>query len=352
MTSATVISQRIRERVTSPEMQDAFKRWFDASPAFSGPVWANRAGWQVARAITKNAAIAVRGLRPTTDVPAELAETLHRDGIVIIPDYLSTERYEAVRAAYQDYATSPHVRDIGAENNSHIGFRLGHVISDGPNDSAAVINGTFARDPLIVGLGEQIIHRRIRTPLTVIFQSLDLIDGEDATDREQLLHTDKFFPCAKAIFFVDRVDANSSPFVYCPGSHRLSMERLRWERAIGTREAMLRARRVDEFDRFDEIGFERSRNVIGPEFRARLGLEERPVTCEGNTLVVVNNQGFHRRGVLAPGASRHSLWMNFYAFQRPIYGRIAFRAAKRAIDTNDVPRRNPAIHHQTINGDH
>jgi hypothetical protein len=143
---------------------------------------------------------------------------------------------------------------------------------------------------------------------------------------------------AKAIYFVDEVNPESSPFVYCPGSHRLSVGRLRWEYAISVREAQMRAHRVGEFTDSDKIGFERSRNVIGSEFRRRLQLDERPITCPANTLVVVNNRGFHRRGVLRPGGRRRSLWVNFYPYQRPVYGRVAFAAAKRVIDTNNVPR--------------
>jgi len=281
-------------------------------------------------------------------VPVELAAALDEEGIVIIPDYLPDDRYHAVRAAYAEYASSRHVRDIGGENNSNIVFEYGHVISDDPDDAGAVLNATLADDPLIVGLAEHIIHRKIRRPLTLLFQRLELDAADDITDREQLLHTDKFFPCAKAIYFVDAVNDDSSPFVYCPRSHRMTSERLRWERVMSTREAMLKAQRIGEFDEFDEVAFERSRNVIGSEFRARLQLAERPVTCNGNTLVVVNNQGFHRRGKLVRGATRRSLWINFYEYQRPFYGRLAFRAAKRVIDTNDVPRNLAAINEQTI----
>ena len=162
-----------------------------------------------------------------------------------------------------------------------------------------------------------------------------------------LLHTDKFYSCAKAIYFPDAVTEASSPFVYCPGSHRVSLERLRYEYAMSVREARLRAGQVGDFDSFDQVGFERSRNVVGDEFRRRLGLREQPMTCAANTLVVVNNRGFHRRGVLA-GCSAAVVLVNFYPYQRPVYGRVALRAAKRAVDTNDVARTLPAVHRQAI----
>jgi hypothetical protein len=340
--------QSIRQRVTTPAAQDAFKRWFDASPAYSGGVLANQLGWQVARTVAKNGAIALRGATRAADVPTEYATALDDDGILVIPDYLNADRHRRLVEACDVYGSSDNVRDIGAENGSRLVYRTGQVISDVPNDAASVINGLLASDPLICALGRRVIHRAIRPPFTLVYQDLELGEAPDDRDREQLLHTDKFFSCAKAIYFVDEVSAESSPFVYCPGSHRLSVERLRWEYAMSVREAQLRAHRVGELTDSAEICFERSRNVIGLEFRRRLQLDERPITCPANTLVVVNNRGFHRRGVLRRGARRRSLWVNFYPYQRPVYGRVAFAAAKRVIDTNNVPRDLSAVNRQSL----
>ena len=295
----------------------------------------------------KNAAVRARGLAIPSGAPRPYREALDRDGIVLIPDYLSAERHRQVLDAVDDYAFSPHLRDIGAENGSGLVYRSGHVVSDQANDAGAVLNRTFAGDPLLLALAEHVIHRRVRAPLILVYQSLELPSGRtDDQDREQLLHVDKFFSCAKAIYFPDQVTAADSPFVYCPGSHRLSLERLRYEQAMSVREAMLRSGRAAELAPGPQIGFERGRNVVGPEFRQRLRLDERPIICPGNTLVVVNNRGFHHRGVLAPGARRRSLWVNFYPYQRPHYGQLAFRLAKRTVDTNDVPRTLPEVHRQ------
>ena len=47
---------------------------------------------------------------------------------------------------------------------------------------------------------------------------------------------------------------------------------------------------------------------------------EQPITCAANTLVIVNNAGFHRRGRIEGAARRRTLWVNFYPFQRPATG--------------------------------
>ena len=174
------------------------------------------------------------------------------------------------------YGASDHVRDIGEENGSHITYRIGPVKSDRPGDDADTIVSILARDRLMIGLAEYVIRRRVRPPLRLVYQDLELPPGaKDDRDREQLLHPDKHYSCAKAIYCVDAVTEDSSPFVYCPGSHRITAERLRYERAMSVRHAELMAGRLprpgDPVDR-DLIDFVRSRNVIGDGFRARLGL--------------------------------------------------------------------------------
>lgn len=336
----------LRARATTPEAQDAFKRWFDAAPLYSGGRSLNRFGWQPVRSLAKCAAIAARPARTPDWVPHDLVGALDRDGYVVVPHYLGAERHGRLQAAFEEYGSSRYVRDIGDENDSHIGYRTGPVRSDGPSDAGARLLAAFDTDPLIRALAERVIHRRIRGPLPLVYQRLSTGGSEDRFDREQLLHADRHYPCAKAIYCVDDVTSESGPFVYCPGSHRLSADRLAWEWEIGRRESELRDRAVDPDSITDprSVAFERGRNVIGPAFRSRLGLLESPLTCAADTLIIVNNQGFHRRSALAPGATRSTLWVNFYKYQRPVLGRLAFAAVKQMLDTDNVSRALPQVH--------
>ena len=79
-----------------------------------------------------------------------------------------------------------------------------------------------------------------------------------------------------------------------------------------------------------------------------LGVVETPMTCPANSMIITNNAGFHRRGRLMDGSARRTLWVNFYPYQRPVYGRIAFRLAKSVIDTDNVSRALPEINTQEI----
>jgi hypothetical protein len=213
-------------------------------------------------------------------------------------------------------------------------------------DRAAVKNRLLADDQRIIQLAEHVIGRRVKPPLRVIFQLLGTGDAPDDTDREQILHADKAYPCVKAIYTVDQITEYDSPFVYAKGSHLISAERLRYERAMGVREAYLRRGRMRDAEADDGIRVERSRHVMTDETRRDLGVVETPMTCPANTMIVTNNAGFHRRGRLAEGATRRTLWVNFYPYQRPWYGKVAHRLAKSVIDTDNVTRAQAAFNRQ------
>ena len=250
--------------------------------------------------------------------------------------------------AFNAYS-SPLLRDIGDENGARISYVTGPVVSDEPGDAGATINAAFANNSAIIALAEHVIGRRVRAPLRVVYQRLRLRDGDvDDYDREQILHADKAFPCVKAIYVLDGISARSSPFVYCRSSHRMSRSRLRYEYTMSVREALLRAGRLAARNRNDGIDFVRSRNAMGRAFRIRLGIDEHPMECGPNTLIITNNAGFHRRGQLLAGEIRRTLWVNFYPYQRPWYGKLAFRAAKSLIDTDNVSRALAPMHSQSL----
>jgi hypothetical protein len=200
----------------------------------------------------------------------------------------------------------------------------------------------------MTALAEHVIGRRVKPPLRVIFQLLETAGTDDDIDREQILHADKAFPCVKAIYTLDDITEDSSPFIYAKGTHQISAERLHYERVMGVREAYLRRGRMADAARDDGIQVERGRHVMTEETRSRLGVVETAMTCPANSLIITNNAGFHRRGQLSAGATRRTLWVNFYPYQRPWYGKIAHRLAKSVIDTDNVSRAPAAINRQTV----
>jgi hypothetical protein len=117
-------------------------------------------------------------------------------------------------------------------------------------------------------------------------------------DPQSSLHADTFHPAVKAWLFLSDVAADAGPFTYVPGSHRLTPERLAWERRMS-----LTAR--DSLDADTRQGSFR----IDPSELPALALPEpRVFAVPANTLVVADTFGFHARGPSAGRSLRVEVW--------------------------------------------
>ena len=97
----------------------------------------------------------------------------------------------------------------------------------------------------------------------------------------------EFIDVVTAVDQLTDVAADQGPFTYVPGSHRLSPERLAWERRM----SLAAARSANAEDRQGSFRIEPS------ELPALDLPKPRVFAVPGNTLVVADTFGFHARGV-------------------------------------------------------
>jgi len=233
---------------------------------------------------------------------------LRQDGIAVIENFLPREEFHRVRSeaqrAVEDVERAVPVRQrlepgFGAQEPHPWGFdrfdggTLNRFIDIDPASMPAVFS--LAHSPRLarlcrVGLGMHRPPRRSMIYLTV--------HGDETAnhDIQKDLHRDTFFRKMKYWYFLDPVTADDGPFVYAPGSHRLTPERLRWEGAQAERQGMP-GFFVDGAYRISEVEL------------AEMGLEPpRAVEVAANTLVIADTFGFHRRGNARPGSRRLSIY--------------------------------------------
>ena len=121
-------------------------------------------------------------------------------------------------------------------------------------------------------------------------------------DPQTDLHTDTFHPTVKAWLFLSDAAAEAMPFVYVPGSHRLTPQRLAWERRMSI--AASRGAAADY-----RAAEPRLVRAVAPDELAGLGLPApAAIAVPANTLVVADTFGFQARGSRGAAATRVEIW--------------------------------------------
>ncbi|HEX7741146.1 MAG TPA: phytanoyl-CoA dioxygenase family protein, partial [Sphingobium sp.] len=121
----------------------------------------------------------------------------------------------------------------------------------------------------------------------------------DAPPDPQLkLHADTFYPAMKAWYFLEDVPLESGPFSYVRGSHRLTPERLRWEKS----------RSLTARDGDCRLSARGSLRIAEGEL-AGLGLPAPTAfAVPANTLIIADTFGFHARTPAAGSDARVEIW--------------------------------------------
>jgi len=110
---------------------------------------------------------------------------------------------------------------------------------------------------------------------------------------------DTFHPTAKAWLFLTDVAEEDGPFVYVPGSHRLTQARLDWEQRMSV---AVSAGAGDGNTRHGSFR-------ISVDMIEQLGLPPpMKLPVPANTLVVADTFGFHARGGSMRPSSRVEVW--------------------------------------------
>lgn len=257
---------------------------------------------------------AISNFRRAQTVRAHDADEQHLmdQGFVAIKNFLLDTEFVALRdechaAAEAAKAThplpeKPKIWGFGDSDRHDWGFdrfdggTLNRFIKPGPLAAVFPHKKRFRRLARVV-TGKTMSPRR-----NWIYQTVNG-DESEIPDQQREFHRDTFFDCMKYWFFIDPVREEDGPFVYVPGSHKLTPERLAWEekKAGDAVEA-----RTQNYGRGMTGSFR-----IEEEEMAAMGLPEaQSYPVLGNTLVVANVFGFHRRGDAVPGTQRLSLYGN------------------------------------------
>ena len=261
---------------------------FERNPVI-GSRWLNERGLHTARVRLAGRIAEMRRRRLASLVSEADRAGFERDGFVIRPNFLPDAEFAELLRQVKAYRGI--LREIGEGDTI-----LRKIALDPKTLAALPALGRLLRHPEWRGL-IRYIGSRDAEPVVWI-QSILRHAHEGPADPQTSLHADTFHPTVKAWLFLTDVAADAGPFTYVPGSHRLTPERLDWERRMSLAAPSSR-------DADTRQGSFR----IGPGELAALGLPEpRIFAVPANTLIVADTFGFHARGPSAGRSVRVEIW--------------------------------------------
>ena len=260
---------------------------FAANPVL-GNRTLNRMGLHAARYLFAHLITNFRWFLLSPLVERDLRRQFLRDGVICIPDFLPAEQFAGLK------------RELATLNGETLELEQGDTLTL----MMILDRQALAAMPVAKAVYEsrrfQHLMRFAGARIKYPFAAIHCVKNGYASgtgDPQKTVHSDTFHPTMKSWLFVDPVSDQNGPFMFVPGSQRLTWKRLKWEyrQSIAGKELA---------DRYSTRGSLRA----GPQDLAAMGLPQaKPFKVPANTLVIANTHGFHRRGAAAQGSSRMAL---------------------------------------------
>ena len=264
------------------------EKFFARNPIL-GNRWLNEHGLHIARVIAAYRLAERRRRRLAHLISAEDRRQFDRDGFIVKRDFLPPAIFADLLAQVRRLRAPAREMAEGDTITRHIALDPA-VLDRVPAARALLADAQFRG--LISYAGSS-----AASPMVYIQTILSHALG-GLPDPQLDLHTDTFHPTVKAWLFLNDVGPEAMPFVYVPGSHRLTPARLAWERQMSIAASRPTAQPQHRLVR-----------AIAPDTLDELGLPPpRAISVPANSLVVADTFGFHARGQSARPTARVEIW--------------------------------------------
>jgi len=263
------------------------------NPLIGSPLL-NRLGLHVFRVVVSHLLYRFRLLLLSPLVAAEDRRQFLRQGYIIKRDFLPAELFAALREEIAQYHGP--IREI--------------IEGDTETQRLFLTRQTRLGLPACEGLVQYPPLDRLlryagsknRPPFFYVENTRQHARDSGQRDPQKDCHMDTFHPCVKAWLYLDDVDERNGPFVYVPGSHRLSWKRVKWE----YKESL--AASADKRHGGPRY-WDGACRVSDADLAAMGYSEPLAMPVPPNTLVLANVRGFHCRGDALEPSNRLTIWM-------------------------------------------
>jgi len=281
--------------------------FYGAPQNYLSNVLQNRLGHQFVRYFFYNFLYAARS-RPRMSVQLEYLESLKNDGIAVWPDFFSPEEWGIIKKEFE--AAKKGIEPQAYYSKQNPGIKLANVqVPEKSETYKLITSNTILND-----CAGYIVNRNIKKYLPVltymIIERDAKMDFDD--DLENILHSDTFYPTAKAFVYLSEVNSTNGPYVYAKGSQKFSFRRALHEYNMSIRVAQLEKGKISAIPQ-DALTnrADRLRNIVTESQKKALGIEETYFPGKENTVIMSNNRGFHRRGEFSKGTTREIILVSY-----------------------------------------
>ncbi|WP_405279064.1 phytanoyl-CoA dioxygenase family protein [Cobetia sp. Ld8] len=262
---------------------------FVANPVLGNP-GLNRRGLHLVRLRAAHWMMRVRQAWFAYGVPREQRKAFQHDGYLLLEDFLPAEQYQ--RLVREAEGARGEIRQCRqADTLTRRRVMAPENVAALPEMQALMRDKRFRR--LM-----RYCSGHARQPIMHLERIHNGVLESHERDPQKSLHVDTFQPTMKFWLYLQDVTPAQGPFMFVPGSTRMSSARLSWERHMS-----LIAR--DHPNRYTQRGSFR----VDEGDLERFGLGEvKHFAVKANTLLIANTYGMHGRGEAEQSSTRFALW--------------------------------------------
>lgn len=288
---------------------------YKTAPYHVGSVAENRVGLQIFRTISKYLLWKSRRGFVTEDIQDYL-RVLEEDGILLIENSLTEDQFAAVASEFEK--ANEGIKPLPYKNAANAKLHRTQLpVSESPEFASTT--KLFRENEILNKIAAAVIKRKITKRPDVLLDTYQNLNNEGFdNDIENILHADLHTSTVKMFYYLDDVNENNGAFIYAKGSHKLTVERLKYEYEFSVRQAKMK-KGLKISDSLTSARGDEMRNIITPAQLEKMGVTETQICVKPNTLVIANNMGFHRRGEFSSDLPRKALLINYRNSEKAVW---------------------------------
>ena len=204
-------------------------------------------------------------------------KSLLKDGVVVIPNFLPTSEFVALRKEHKRLIENHNFETKGqCLSQEQYSPNSVAIYADDPKPSAL---SAFLQNPRLLFLlqvGEG--RRKCLINWSQYEATIGGVAKDNFSELEEQIHSDTYFSTHKVFLYLHDVGIENGPFTYCRRTMRVTWRRLVREYASSLEKKATRDTwRPEEWE------------------QKYLDLTEEPIVGLANTLIIADTNGFHKR---------------------------------------------------------